>query len=115
MSIWITLHDWGMLFLYPLVTAVILIATLAAATNPIYRRAFIFMAISGALSLFCCLVTLFFRLYLALHLTILPVEMRRMILALHDLAEIASMPLYLIGFLTLTYRVYTQTSQTKVS
>jgi len=114
MITWNTIHDWVMSFLYPVITAVILIATIAAATNPIYRRAFIFMAISGVLSLFCCLVTLFFRLYLAFHLTIFPVEVRRMILALHDLAEIGSLPLYLIGFLTLTYRVYSQKSQTRI-
>lgn len=115
MSIWITFHDWVMLFLYPVVTAVSVIAALVAAKNPIYRRAFIFMAISGSLTLFCCLVILFFRIYLALHMTFLPVEIRRTILALHDIAEFVSIPLYLIGFLTLTYRVYSQTSHSKVS
>ena len=111
MTIWFTVYSWVMSFVYPSVNTILLIASLAAARNPIYRREFICMAISAGLNIFPGIVTLFLRLDGVFHLSNIPLETKRLLLLLSDVAEVSGIIIYCIGFLILAYRLYEQDSK----
>jgi hypothetical protein len=105
MSPWITIYSWSMAVIYPALNAAILIAALSAARHPAFRREFHFLAVAAALSVFCSLITLLLRLHLTFSFSFLTVGARRALLPLHDIAEVASIVFYCVGFITLARRI----------
>jgi len=94
-----------MAVIYPFVDCALLLAALLAARHPTFRREFSCLAVAGALSVLCAVITLLFRLHLSFQLSFLTVDLRRNLLLLHDLAEVTSIVIYCIGFFALARHV----------
>ena len=103
MSSWISNYGFAMALVYPAVNVALLIACLYAARNSSFRFDFLLLAAAAFLSFIAAAIMLLVRLAHDGALS-LP-SSRQSLLLPHDICEIASIVLYVFGFIRLAYHV----------
>lgn len=105
MKDWLNIYSSGISALYLVVDCALLIAAIFAARHPKFRREFCCFVIASALSAFCAADALILRFYLTFHPPVLTLEIRRVLLIADEVAEVASIVVYCVGFFALARQV----------